>query len=107
MVDLYTWVGEMSTGNVPAELLKVRAKIDQLDRKLVELLAIRFALTQKVGLIKANKELEAFDADREAQKLAELRSLCEEHHLNPELITKLFTSIMEEVVCNHRRLRNE
>lgn len=107
MVGLYTWVGEMSTGNVPAELLKVRAKIDQIDRKLVELLAIRFALTQKVGLIKANKELEAFDADREAQKLAELRSLCEEHQLNPELITTLFTSIMEEVVRNHRRLRDE
>jgi len=107
MVDLYTWVGEMSTGNVPAELLKARAKIDQIDRKLIELLAIRFALTQKVGLFKANKELEAFDVDREAQKLAELRSLCEEHQLNPELITKLFTSIMEEVVRNHRRLRDE
>ena len=89
------------------ELLELRKKIDQIDKKLVELLASRFALTHKVGLLKANKELEAFDADREAQKLAELRSLCEEHQLNPELITKLFTSIMEEVVRNHRRLRNE
>jgi len=73
--------------------------------KLLELLAERFALTHQVGLLKANLELEAVDTVREAQKLANLRALCEEYELNPDFVTVLFTSIMEEVVRNHRRLQ--
>ncbi|HJN94200.1 MAG TPA: chorismate mutase [Gammaproteobacteria bacterium] len=95
----------MGSNTVPTELLEVREKIDAIDRKLLELLAERFALTHQVGLLKANLELEAVDTVREAQKLANLRALCEEYELNPDFVTVLFTSIMEEVVRNHRRLQ--
>jgi chorismate mutase len=95
----------MGSNTVPTELLEVREKIDAIDRKLLELLAERFALTHQVGLLKANQELEAVDTVREAQKLANLRALCEEYELNPDFVTVLFTSIMEEVVRNHRRLQ--
>ena len=97
----------MNSGNVPAELLELRKKIDQIDKKLVELLASRFALTHKVGLLKVNKGLDAFDAGREAQKFAELRTLCVDQDLNPDLINELFASIMEEVVRNHLDLREK
>ena len=60
----------MGSNTVPTELLEVREKIDAIDRKLLELLAERFALTHQVGLLKANLELEAADTVREAQKLA-------------------------------------
>ena len=66
----------MGSNTVPTELLEVREKIDAIDRKLLELLAERFALTHQVGLLKANLELEAVDTVREAQKLANLRALC-------------------------------
>lgn len=96
----------MTTEAVPAELLEARDKIDQIDRKLIELLAQRFALTHQVGMLKANQELEAVDAPREASKLSELRALAQEYDLSPDLVTELFTRIMQEVVKNHQRLRS-
>mgnify|MGYP003991130237 CR=1 FL=1 len=97
----------MSGEIVPEELAEARDQIDGIDRQLIELLAARFELTHQVGLLKANQALEAFDESREAEKLAELRKLCAEKGLEPELITELFKRIMEEVVKNHNRLRNQ
>ncbi|NQV71062.1 MAG: chorismate mutase [Pseudohongiella sp.] len=95
----------MASEPVPTELLEVRAKIDLIDKDLLALLGERFVLTHQVGLLKASQALEAVDAKREAEKLAELSSLCEQHNLNPELIIALFSKIMEEVVKNHKQLR--
>ena len=91
---------------MPPELLKARSKIDQIDRQLVELLAVRFQLTLQVGLLKADQGLAAFDESREAQKLDELRELCQEQGLDSEFITELFKRIMEEVVKNHKKLKD-
>jgi len=95
----------MASESIPAELLEVRGKIDLIDKELLALLGERFRLTHQVGLLKASKALQALDTTREAEKLAELRALCETHNLNPELITELFSKIMEEVVRNHKELR--
>jgi chorismate mutase len=96
----------MTAESVPAELLEVREKIDAIDADLLNLLAARFALTYRVGVLKADKALKAMDAGREAQKLADLRALSAQHNLNPDLVAELFTKIMEEVVRNHQQLRN-
>lgn len=95
----------MNNKKVPKELLEARDRIDQIDRNLVELLAARFELTHQVGVLKANQELSALDESREAEKLEELRQLCSDKGLDPELITELFRRIMEEVVKNHNQLR--
>jgi len=95
----------MSSESVPAELLEVREKIDLIDKNLLALLGERFELTHQVGLLKADKALAAVDATREAEKLAELSALCQTYNLNPELVTELFSKIMEEVVKNHKQLR--
>ncbi|MEQ8409294.1 MAG: chorismate mutase [Gammaproteobacteria bacterium] len=97
----------MESQSVPAELLAARDQIDQIDRQIIELLAQRFALTHRVGLLKANNALEALDAGREAEKLAEITRICATHDLNAALVTDLFTRIMEEVVRNHKRLREQ
>ena len=97
----------MDPDAVPAELLEIREKIDALDGQIVSLLADRFALTQRVGELKASHALSSLDASREAQKLARIEALCEERGLNAELVTGLFAKIMEEVVRNHERLRSK
>ncbi|MCB1672142.1 MAG: chorismate mutase [Gammaproteobacteria bacterium] len=97
----------MAEAPIPEQLLEVREKIDQVDRQLVLLLAERFALTGKVGRLKADGNLEAVDPTREAQKLEALRELSRQHELNPDLVAGLFTRIMAEVVENHRRIRGE
>lgn len=96
----------MTSQSPPEELLAARAEIDAIDRDLIALLGKRFDLTHQVGLLKASKALDAVDATRESEKLAELSALCEKHDLNPALVTELFSMIMEEVVKNHRQLRD-
>ena len=95
----------MSDNAIPAELLSVREKIDAIDERLLDLLAERFQLSHQVGLLKANQQLSALDATREAEKLARLADLSSDRDLNPELIQELFRRIMQQVVQNHERLK--
>lgn len=95
----------MSENAIPAELLSVREKIDAIDERLLDLLAERFQLTYQVGLLKANQQLSALDATREAEKLARLADLSSDRDLNPELVQELFRRIMQQVVQNHERLK--
>jgi len=94
----------MSTQAVPEELLQVRNQIDRIDTGLVELLANRFELTQRVGELKAAHKLVAFDPERESRKLAAIRAECEKHGVNPELVAEILERIMREVVKNHKRI---
>ena len=96
----------MTEESIPPQLLEARDNIDEVDRQLVLLLAERFFLTRQVGKLKAEGNLKALDPGREAQKLAVVRNLCQEHGLNPELVAGIFSQIMAEVVQNHRRLQN-
>ncbi len=95
----------MSQNDIPEELLAVRAQIDAIDERIVQLLAERFQLTHQVGVLKANHQLSSLDASRESEKLARLRALCDASDLNPDLVEELFSRIMQEVVQNHDKLR--
>ena len=97
----------MAEKTLPEELLNSREKIDQIDSDLLNLLAERFALTLRVGQIKAMQSLESFDPEREAQKIEKLRGQSAELGLNPDLVQHLFTEIMKEVVKNHQRLKSQ
>ena len=97
----------MKADTVPNELLKVREQIDEIDERLLRLLAERFQLTHQVGIVKASQALASFDSTREAEKLERLRALCGDLQLDPALVTELFTRIMQEVVKNHDKLRQQ
>ena len=92
----------MAAESIPAELLEARREIDELDREIVSLLAKRFAVTKRVGQLKASQKLDVVDPDREARKLDEIRSLCQQYDLNSEMVSGLFVQIMAEAVRNHR-----
>ena len=76
---------EMSTKSAPKELIEARKKLDVIDEGLVEMLEARFQLTHQVGVLKADQKMPPLDSDREAQKIVQLRSLCEGKNLNPDL----------------------
>ncbi|MFT4862193.1 MAG: chorismate mutase [Pseudohongiellaceae bacterium] len=97
----------MAEKTLPEELLNAREKIDKIDSDLLSLLAERFALTFRVGEIKAMQSLESFDPQREAQKIEKLRAQSSGLSLNPDLVEQLFTDIMKEVVKNHQRFKQQ
>ena len=97
----------MSTKAAPKELIEARQKLDVIDEGLVEMLEARFQLTHQVGVLKADQKMPPLDSDREAQKIAQLRSLCEGKNLNPDFIAEVFRLVMKEVVKNHEKLRSQ
>lgn len=92
----------MQSQQVPGELLTLRDEIDRIDEALLNLLAERFAVTSKVGQLKARNGLESVDPAREQEKLDRLRAQAEAKGLNSELVLDLFQAIFDEVVENHR-----
>lgn len=93
--------------NVLQELQALRQQIDRLDHGLVLMLANRFALTRRVGELKARADLNSVDPRREEEKIRDIRLLCDNHGVNPELMADILAQIMRETVKNHERIRAE
>ncbi|TDT34210.1 chorismate mutase [Naumannella halotolerans] len=90
-----------SNADVPAELLRLRGSIDNMDAALIHLLAERFKITQRVGELKATEGLPPADPGREAEQIERLRRLATEAHLDPDFAEKLINFIVAEVVRHH------
>ena len=93
---------------LPPEIQSLRAEIDEIDSKIVDLLASRFRLTSNVGKLKAAHALEAVDPEREATQEVRFRELARHRNLNPDLVLRVFRSVIDEVVktCQSTRTHN-
>lgn len=84
-----------------ADLLRLRASIDNLDAALIHLLAERFTLTRQVGELKAREALPPADPDREARQRERLRRLAADAGLDPVFAETLLGVITSEVRRHH------
>jgi chorismate mutase len=71
------------------------------------LLGRRFAITAEVGRMKASKAMPPVDVEREEAQRREYARLAAGHGVKEELVQALFRSVIEEVVLNHRALREQ
>lgn len=84
-----------------SELQSLRDEVDDIDAKIIELLASRFLVTKKIGNLKKLRALNAIDPEREAAQEARFRDLAQRSGLNADLVLGIFRSIIDEVVSNH------
>ena len=89
------------------QLAQYRASIDNLDAILLHTLAERFKVTQAVGKLKAEHDMQPADKAREARQIERLRTLAEESNLDPVFAEKFLNFIVAEVIRHHEKLREE
>lgn len=87
-----------------AEMRQVRQQIDRVDEAIVRLMAKRFALTHRVGELKAEQGEQPLDAERQAQRRRLLAELASRYGVAPQLLDGVFAVVQEEVVKRHRHL---
>lgn len=91
----------------PAELLALRASIDNLDAAIIHMLAERFKLTRRVGVLKAEQALPPSDPGREQRQVERLHRLADEAGLDPAFAEKFLAFVIREVIHHHEEIARE
>lgn len=86
---------------IPAELIALRGSIDNIDAALIHMLAERFRCTKAVGVLKAERGLNAADPEREKRQVERLRALAQTASLDPDFAEKFLNFIVKEVIRHH------
>ncbi|MCS4151308.1 chorismate mutase [Salinibacter ruber] len=95
----------MSTSPNPTTVPEARARIDEINERVVELLAERQAIVDDLCELKADADRTVRDPEREAELLAHVRSVADEAGLPPTLAETLFEEILAHSVERQRRQR--
>ena len=75
---------------VPAEILALRTRIDELDAQIVDMLAARLDLVTEIGLIKRAEHIPILQLDRWRQVQTARLAQAEALGIDKELITRLY-----------------
>ena len=94
---------------VPAEgrpdLDALRAEIDAVDERLIQVLAERFRLTRRVGRLKVERDLASVDPAREKSQIARIRRLAAAAGLDEDLAETVLRTVIGQVVSDHEDMR--
>lgn len=78
------------------QLEDIRAKLDELDNRLVTTIAERLALIPNVAEYKRDNGMQRYQPEREARMIEERRALAKQHGVNPDLIEDITRRLIEE-----------
>ena len=93
--------------NVALLLKNERSTIDRLDLIIVNALMERFSVTKRIGLIKAENNIEAYDSEREETQVKTLEKLIKDSDLDKKFIIDLMKLITTESKKNHEQIKKE
>lgn len=84
------------------ELNELRDQIDAVDKQILDLLAQRLSLVEKVGEVKSEHGLPIYAPDREAVMLASRRQEAEKKGVPPQLIEDILRRTMRESYASEK-----
>ena len=93
--------------NVDLLLKNERSTIDRLDVIIVNALMERFSVTKRIGLIKAENNIETYDSEREETQIKTLEKLIKDSDLNKKFIVNLMKLITTESKKHHEQIKKE
>lgn len=89
------------------KLSGLRAQIDELDSKLINILAKRMKIAGNIGLLKKEKNVAVLQSNRWHQILEKMIEEGEQKGLSEEFILKLFKAIHQESIVHQEKIINE
>ena len=93
--------------NVDLLLKNERSTIDRLDAIIVNALIERFSVTKRIGLLKAENNIETYDSEREETQVKTLEKLIQDSDLDRKFIVNLMKLITTESKKNHEQIKKE
>ena len=93
--------------NVDLLLKNERSTIDRLDVIIVNALIERFSVTKRIGLIKAENNIETYDSEREETQIKTLEKLIKDSDLDKKFIVNLMKLITTESKKHHEQIKKE
>lgn len=93
-----------SAPELKSDLSKLREKVDQMDRTLVEILAERFSCIQAIGEYKKKNNLAVFQQDRWKEVTQSRINMGVEKNLSEEFMKELMMAIHEESIKKQERM---
>ena len=78
------------------ELNEIREHLDRLDNALITILAERMSFIPKVAEYKKNNNIVRYQEEREKKIFEAKKKLAEKLKVNPELVKKIFETIIED-----------
>jgi chorismate mutase len=88
------------------EIDNLRKRINKVDIEIIELLAKRRVLTNKIGKIKRDLGITIIDKQRENDIYSKLKQYAKRHHLAPEYVTSIFRIIIRNSRDEQRNVTN-
>jgi len=89
----------------PEALHDLRSRVDELDRCVVKLLALRQSTVDAIAEVKEQSDRSVRDPERESELFDRLRRLADAHGVSPDLIEELFDTIVEHSVTRQHSRR--
>ena len=86
----------MNQDEARAKLEQYRILIDDVDRRIVELLNERTTVVENIGLVKRYAHLPIYEPKREDQVFANIVG-CNQGPLSPEALRRIFERIIDEM----------
>lgn len=77
---------------------KIRSQIQKIDKKMIMLIAERMKLSRELGEMKKELGLPVRDSEREKILFEIWEEIAKKENLNPELIDRLWSIILEESI---------
>jgi len=88
------------------KLKELRVYIDDLDRRITQLLNERTRVVEEIGQVKRDADMPVYEPDREERVFANVRSVTSDDPLAQQAVRRIFERIMEEM-RQIQRLRME
>jgi len=106
MVDLKVRKKQASSEDYLLKLAKLRANIDVLDDKLLELLSKRMEVADGIGLLKKENNVSILQTNRWNEILGKMILRGEERGLSEEFTLKMFKAIHQESINHQKKVIN-